>query len=142
MRAKSITITAGQPSGMINGIMSLIQLTRLSMQQDTFIPVECWEIEDSPLYAWRGFMLDEARHFWGMRKVKQILDWMAFYKQISLASDRFSRLENRNKKISQTSSYWRNRELWRRIHLCTILHTRRNKRNCILCSRKKHTYHT
>ena len=80
MRAKSITITAGQPSGMINGIMSLIQLTRLSMQQDTFIPVECWEIEDSPLYAWRGFMLDEARHFWGMRKVKQILDWMAFYK--------------------------------------------------------------
>ena len=25
-------------------------------------------------------MLDEARHFWGMKKVKQILDWMAFYK--------------------------------------------------------------
>lgn len=40
------------------------------MQQDTFIPVECWEIEDSPLYAWRGFMLDEARHFWGMKKSK------------------------------------------------------------------------
>ncbi|MCS3201368.1 glycoside hydrolase family 20 zincin-like fold domain-containing protein [Candidatus Bacteroides intestinigallinarum] len=70
MRAKSITITAGQPSGIINGIMSLIQLTRLSTLQDTFIPVECWEIEDSPLYAWRGFMLDEARHFWGMKKSK------------------------------------------------------------------------
>ena len=63
MHTKDITITAEQPSGMINGIMSLIQLTRLSTQQDTLVPIECWEIEDNPLYAWRGFMLDEARHF-------------------------------------------------------------------------------
>ena len=80
MHTKDITITAEQPSGMINGIMSLIQLTRLSTQQDTLVPIECWEIEDNPLYAWRGFMLDEARHFCGIKKVKQILNWMALYK--------------------------------------------------------------
>ena len=80
MHTKDITITAGQPSGMINGVMSLVQLTRLSTLQNTLVPIECWEIEDSPLYAWRGFMLDEARHFWGMKKVKQILNWMALYK--------------------------------------------------------------
>ena len=58
MHTKDITITAGQPSGMINGVMSLVQLTRLSTLQNTLVPIECWEIEDSPLYAWRGFMLD------------------------------------------------------------------------------------
>lgn len=34
-------------------------------------------IADAPRYAWRGFMLDEARHFFGEEKVKAILDEMA-----------------------------------------------------------------
>lgn len=34
-------------------------------------------IEDSPRYVWRGFMLDESRHFFGKEKVKQYLDIMA-----------------------------------------------------------------
>ncbi len=37
-------------------------------------------IEDAPRYAWRGFMLDEARHFFGTQTVKQLLDVMAYYK--------------------------------------------------------------
>ena len=37
-------------------------------------------IKDAPRYAWRGFMLDEARHFHGKERVKQILDLMARYK--------------------------------------------------------------
>ena len=84
MHTKDITITAGQPSGMINGVMSLVQLTRLSTLQNTLVPIECWEIEDSPLYAWRGFMLDEARHFWGMKKVKQILTLQLYIKRMLL----------------------------------------------------------
>ena len=31
-------------------------------------------------YAWRGFMLDEARHFFGKEKVKEIIDLMAEHK--------------------------------------------------------------
>lgn len=31
----------------------------------------------SPRYSWRGFMLDEARHFFGKEKVKELLDLMA-----------------------------------------------------------------
>ena len=37
-------------------------------------------IRDEPRYAWRGFMLDEARHFLGKEKIKQVLDVMAEFK--------------------------------------------------------------
>ena len=38
------------------------------------------EIRDQPRYRWRGFMLDESRHFYGKEKVKQTLDLMALHK--------------------------------------------------------------
>jgi len=40
----------------------------------------CGVIKDAPRYAWRGFMLDEARHFHGKEQVKELLDLMARYK--------------------------------------------------------------
>lgn len=42
--------------------------------------VQCMTIKDEPRFEWRGFMLDEARHFFGKEKVKQLLDLMARYK--------------------------------------------------------------
>lgn len=38
------------------------------------------KIEDEPRFAWRAFMLDEARHFQGMEVVKMLLDQMASLK--------------------------------------------------------------
>jgi len=40
----------------------------------------CGVIKDAPRYEWRGFMLDEARHFFGKEQVMGILDLMARYK--------------------------------------------------------------
>lgn len=40
----------------------------------------CGVIKDAPRYEWRGLMLDEARHFFGKEKVKEILDLMSRYK--------------------------------------------------------------
>lgn len=37
-------------------------------------------IEDRPRFAWRGFMLDEGRHFHGVETVKALLDQLAFFK--------------------------------------------------------------
>jgi hexosaminidase len=37
-------------------------------------------MNDKPRFPWRGFMLDEARHFFGMDTVKRVLDWLAFIK--------------------------------------------------------------
>ncbi len=35
---------------------------------------------DEPRFAWRAFMLDEARHFFGVEAVKDLLDQMALFK--------------------------------------------------------------
>jgi len=37
-------------------------------------------IEDAPAYSWRGLHLDEARHFFGKKTVKRMLDLMAQHK--------------------------------------------------------------
>ena len=40
----------------------------------------CVTIKDAPRFSYRGFMLDEARHFFGINEVKKLLDLMAAYK--------------------------------------------------------------
>jgi len=35
---------------------------------------------DAPRFKWRGFMLDESRHFSGEKEVKRLIDVMAYYK--------------------------------------------------------------
>lgn len=67
-----IRIEASSESGLFYGKEALIQLVRAG---EGTVPV-C-RIEDHPRYEWRGFMLDESRHFFGKEKVKQYLDIMA-----------------------------------------------------------------
>lgn len=42
--------------------------------------IPCCRITDRPRFAWRGFMLDESRHFTGKAGVKRLLDAMARHK--------------------------------------------------------------
>ncbi|SOD11497.1 beta-N-acetylhexosaminidase [Pedobacter xixiisoli] len=77
---KKIEIKAANPQGLFAGVTSLLQLIRQQPSVNHQIAIPSWNIEDQPRYAWRGVMLDESRHFFGKEKVKQILDWMAFYK--------------------------------------------------------------
>ena len=42
--------------------------------------IPCMEISDAPRFAYRGIMLDVARHFFGKEVVKELLDEMAFFK--------------------------------------------------------------
>lgn len=77
---KKIIITGSSVGGVINGISSLLQLSAFKMRAGETIMLDGWTIKDEPLYSWRGFMLDESRHFFGIDKVKSILNWMAFYK--------------------------------------------------------------
>lgn len=68
-----ITISGGTQAGIFYGIVSLYQEMNAGK-------VRCGRIYDSPRFGWRGLMLDEARHFFGEEKVRQILDLMAYYK--------------------------------------------------------------
>lgn len=37
-------------------------------------------LEDAPRFAWRGLLLDESRHFFGVDYIKRIIDWLAMHK--------------------------------------------------------------
>lgn len=46
----------------------------------TTFSLPCVSIKDAPRFSYRGFMLDEGRHFFGVNEVKKLLDLMAAYK--------------------------------------------------------------
>lgn len=68
-----VEVRAGTAAGLFYGYQTL-------KQEMASGRVACGVIRDEPRFAWRGFMLDESRHFFGVEKVKQILDIMASYK--------------------------------------------------------------
>ena len=80
MTEAAIKIYASESSGVINALSSVDQLLARAESMDAGFVLPALEIEDKPRFSWRGFMLDESRHFFGKEKVKSLLDWMAFYK--------------------------------------------------------------
>ena len=77
--AGRVTVEASAKPGAHNAVMSLLQMMVFGKEAGV-CRIPLGKIRDKPEYAWRGYMLDESRHFFGVEKVKQILNWMAFYK--------------------------------------------------------------
>ena len=74
-----ISIVAPSSAGIYYGIQSLLQI--LSDKNGTVNrTIRCQHITDKPRFAWRAFMLDEARNFKGTPVVKKLLDQMAALK--------------------------------------------------------------
>lgn len=69
-----ITVYAADCKGAFYAGMTLVGLSGGSGE------VKGVEISDKPRYAHRGFMLDCARHFWTVEKIKQLLDFLALIK--------------------------------------------------------------
>lgn len=67
----NITVEAADAAGAFYAVMTLLQIA------DGEAEIPAVEIEDTPRYHHRGFMLDCARHFWTVEKIKEILDVMA-----------------------------------------------------------------
>jgi hexosaminidase len=80
INGKLISIDAADSSGIFNGLSTLLQLCKTANTQKRQLLLPNVIITDAPRYNWRGFMLDESRHFFGKETVKSLLDWMAFYK--------------------------------------------------------------
>ena len=72
-----ITIEAGCANGCFYGLQSALQLISHAGVGGS---ISCASIRDEPRYEWRGLMLDESRHFIGMKEVKSLLDLMALHK--------------------------------------------------------------
>ena len=67
-----VHLQSSTESGLFHAKEALLQLVRAGKGQ-----VRACKIQDQPRFGWRGFMLDESRHFFGKEKVKQYLDIMA-----------------------------------------------------------------
>jgi hexosaminidase len=76
-----LELTAAGAPGIFYALQTLLQLILAEcLPEIQQITLPCLQIIDSPRFTWRGFMLDEARHFQGMQTVKDLLDWMAYFK--------------------------------------------------------------
>ncbi|WP_269713772.1 family 20 glycosylhydrolase [Caulobacter sp. NIBR2454] len=72
-------ITASDDAGLLYGAMSLWQMTQSAPGKGGAVIDEV-QIKDGPRFAWRGLMVDSARHFQSVDFIKQMIDRMAVYK--------------------------------------------------------------
>ncbi|HLE57006.1 MAG TPA: family 20 glycosylhydrolase, partial [Rhodothermia bacterium] len=78
----SAVITARDRSGVFYGIQSLIGLADPALVRsgvDTIV-LPVGRIQDCPRFAYRGLMVDVARHFQPSRMLEKTIDRMSFYK--------------------------------------------------------------
>jgi hexosaminidase len=84
----TITIEAGNASGLFYGTRTLLQLfppqvasgRQVQKGEKIAWTAPCVEINDRPRFVWRSFMLDESRSFKGLAAVKRYIDEMAALK--------------------------------------------------------------
>lgn len=77
VRPQRITVSATTGAGLFYGAVTLWQLLPAGAKQGQ-IPAQV--IADEPRYAWRGLMLDSARHFQSPTFVRTMIEWMAWHK--------------------------------------------------------------
>jgi hexosaminidase len=101
-----ITILADEPAGAFYGVQTLRQLLPPAFEYEALraarrnpppVLVPALVVRDSPRFAWRGAMLDVARHFLSVDEVKRYVDLMALHKlnrlHMHLADDQGWRIE-------------------------------------------------
>ncbi len=83
----SVRLVAARPAGLFRGVQTLRQLLpsgieaeQSVLRTDSVWTVPAGRITDQPRFAWRGGMLDVARHFFTVDEVKQYVDLLALYK--------------------------------------------------------------
>jgi hexosaminidase len=104
---RGITVKAATDAGFSHAIATLWQLAAKS-EKGVFIPAVA--IDDAPRFAWRGVMLDSARHFQSPGFVRHFIDWMALHKlnvlHWHLTDDQAWRLEIRKyPRLAQVGGY-------------------------------------
>ena len=85
---RGIILAAADPKGIFYAAQSLVQMMpvifhdrnadKSSVQWN--ISRTPFKIVDYPRFSWRALMIDEARHFFGEKAIKQIIDQMALLK--------------------------------------------------------------
>jgi hexosaminidase len=74
-----ITVAASRPAGLFYGAVTLWQLLTEAPGNGP-VTLTARTIDDAPRFAWRGLMIDSARHFQSAEYIKRYIDWMAALK--------------------------------------------------------------
>jgi hexosaminidase len=82
---EAIHISSAGQAGLFYGIQTLRQLLppqifSSATVKDVAWTIPCVTIEDSPRFAWRGFMLDSSRHFIAAESIRNWIDYLALHK--------------------------------------------------------------
>jgi hexosaminidase len=99
-----VALTANRPAGLFYGVQTLRQMLPTVVEHKDAAPVKgrtitlpAGRIDDRPRFAWRGAMLDVARHFFGPDDVKRYIDLIAMHKvnrlHLHLSDDQGWRIE-------------------------------------------------
>ena len=85
--ADSVVLTSSAPAGLFYAAQTLRQLlpSGIEAEQSPIRAASAWtlppgRITDHPRFAYRGAMLDVARHFFTVDEVEQLIDVLALYK--------------------------------------------------------------
>ncbi|HKR75271.1 MAG TPA: family 20 glycosylhydrolase [Rhodanobacter sp.] len=76
---EGIRVIARDDAGLFHGAVTLYQLLTPDAKQGA-VDVPALSIRDWPRFAWRGLMLDSARHFQSVADVEKLIDQMAQHK--------------------------------------------------------------
>ncbi|HJR78597.1 MAG TPA: beta-N-acetylhexosaminidase [Anaerolineales bacterium] len=91
----AVRLNANRPAGLFYGVQTLRQLLPIRPSETLSLPAV--SIRDTPRFAWRGAMLDVARHFFGVEDVKRYIDLISHYKinrlHLHLSDDQGWRIE-------------------------------------------------
>ncbi|MEL7247450.1 MAG: family 20 glycosylhydrolase [Bacteroidota bacterium] len=96
---REILLTAFESEGLFRAIQTLMQLIpgEPSDTEKDIRKIPTGTIKDQPQYAYRGMMLDVARHFFEVEDVKRVIDLLALckinYLHLHLADDQGWRIE-------------------------------------------------
>ncbi|HEY9131399.1 MAG TPA: family 20 glycosylhydrolase [Dyella sp.] len=74
-----VRIAARSDAGLFYGAVTLWQLLTAKPGLDK-VSLAAVHIEDQPRFAWRGLMLDSARHFQSIEDVRAVIDQLALHK--------------------------------------------------------------
>jgi hexosaminidase len=75
-----IVLSASDPRGLLYAGVTLWQLCTSGESQGDSAAIPAMKITDSPRFAWRGLMLDSARHYQSPQFILQLIDWMSLHK--------------------------------------------------------------
>ncbi len=78
VRPDGVTVSARDRRGLLHGAVTLSQLMGAGQAAQVSLPA--LQIEDTPRFAWRGLMLDSARHYQSPEFIERFIDWMALHK--------------------------------------------------------------